>query len=418
MKRSQVNEFHVGTPEYVIAHAALQQKKGRNPSVIFRNETNPRKALAFAKWINTNSVMVAKVKEDQWSVFLNGTSSALIHLDYQKKINKILFLSEDVYFQRLVKELAFSYALQFVVPRQNFPEEFLKLVPTRGLVKHSSESLMDFKKIPEGVTAMDDKDLKDNLALFVRVVKGMFPDIASMLYHLLMDIHRKTGITITIKNGEWSYNDEIAITFEVESGQLFKIWKNAEGHDDSWRLHFTPSYHPVLNGKEHVGMINGCTDAYISGRDYIDSVYSPDELAKSMDNFLITGWANAKHPFYAEGKTLKVRFSSILCMTKEGYDKLSELLIASLNQENKYISVSGGFNPPYDHPQNVLNKKGLSSPVIKQFGSSEIRGSEHYCVWEHQTLKEEGVLNGSIAPDWFYKEGWLNIYADQIKSSR
>lgn len=48
MKKRDVDKFETGTPERVVAHAAWQRSRGRQPSMFFMNEANPRKALALA----------------------------------------------------------------------------------------------------------------------------------------------------------------------------------------------------------------------------------------------------------------------------------------------------------------------------------------------------------------------------------
>lgn len=49
MRKSQVNIHRKGTPDYVIAHAMWKQKRGLRPSIAYRGERNPKKALALAK---------------------------------------------------------------------------------------------------------------------------------------------------------------------------------------------------------------------------------------------------------------------------------------------------------------------------------------------------------------------------------
>lgn len=49
MRKSQVNVYLKGSPDYVIAHAIWRQKRGRRSSVTYRGEYNPKKALALAK---------------------------------------------------------------------------------------------------------------------------------------------------------------------------------------------------------------------------------------------------------------------------------------------------------------------------------------------------------------------------------
>lgn len=58
MKKCDVDKFKMGTPERVVAHAAWQRSRGRQPSMFFMNEANPRKALALA---------IQTILRDAWS---------------------------------------------------------------------------------------------------------------------------------------------------------------------------------------------------------------------------------------------------------------------------------------------------------------------------------------------------------------
>jgi hypothetical protein len=49
MKKSDVQKYAPGTPEYVVLHARWQQSRGRQPSATFLWELNPKKALALAQ---------------------------------------------------------------------------------------------------------------------------------------------------------------------------------------------------------------------------------------------------------------------------------------------------------------------------------------------------------------------------------
>ncbi len=51
MKRTVVSQCEQGSAEEVVAHAAWQRSRGRNPSMAFVGQNNPRKALAMAKGV-------------------------------------------------------------------------------------------------------------------------------------------------------------------------------------------------------------------------------------------------------------------------------------------------------------------------------------------------------------------------------
>ncbi len=415
MKKSQVNVFDKGTPDYVIAHAVRQQKRGRRPSMAFLGERNPEKALALAKRFKGCNMVVSQDGEKQWKVTFNGAIAAQIHMDYQNQADKVVLMNDDKRCQRFVKELVLSHAVQFVMQRGPMPAALLRVVPERALEEYTCENLISFGKIPSSIFAMSDKTLGSYLSQFVTVVEGKYSSPEQMLTCLLMEIYEKKGILLGIRDAQWSRMDDghIVATFEIKSEQTFKVWN---GNDASNMFHFVAPYHPSRNGKKSVCLINGSTDYYIRGSEAgIRRVLSPEESRPVKEGlFLSSTWSKINHPFYAEGKTLGIEFSAVLCMSKTGYQTLYELLLAAMNQDNLFVAVSGGFGSPYDYAQNVLSRKGIRSPAGKQ-GAHEVRGSEEDCVWEHEVLKSEGVLDKSVAPDWFYHEGWLKIFEGEEK---
>lgn len=49
MNKGLVDKYEIGTPEYIVAHAAWQKARGRGPSESYKGITNPRQALALAR---------------------------------------------------------------------------------------------------------------------------------------------------------------------------------------------------------------------------------------------------------------------------------------------------------------------------------------------------------------------------------
>lgn len=49
MNKGTVDKFEIGSPQYVVAHAAWQEARGRGPSESYKGITNPRQALALAR---------------------------------------------------------------------------------------------------------------------------------------------------------------------------------------------------------------------------------------------------------------------------------------------------------------------------------------------------------------------------------
>lgn len=416
MKKGNVVKFAPGTPEYVIGHARWQKSRNRQPSVSYRGEYNPKKALALAIQDIANGKIV-KVNKNRWDIVRETTVIAQLHLDYNSQVNKIVLMNSEPVIRRSIKELALSHAIQFVIHRSPLPHNLLAMVPERDFREHTCENMMSFQMIPPGIKKLSDDELDKFLGLFATVVEGMFSSPEEMLQSLLEKIYNNKKVFLRVRDAKWSHmdNEMIIVTFESWSDVSFKAWNCSGEPNSSWKLHFSAPYYPSITGKKSFCMINGSTDAYIRGGDCgIHRVFSPEESRVEGESMFGSTWSKMKHPFYAEGKTLGVEFSSTLCMSKSGYDTLYDFLLAALNLSDGYVSISGGFNPPYDYPENVCNRKRIPSPAAKQGGRRNARGSEHNCVWEYQTLKNEGLLNKSQAPDWFHKEGWLNIYADEV----
>ncbi|MDD5464206.1 MAG: hypothetical protein PHP62_03595, partial [Candidatus Moranbacteria bacterium] len=394
MKKRQIDALGKGSADYIVAHAARQHKRGKRPSVTFRKERNPEKALALAKCLKDAKLAVCQADEKQWSVLSKGTVVAQVHMGYQLQADKVVLMDDSKFLQRCVKELALSHAIQFVMHRPPMSAAIFNLIPELDLEEYTCENLMSFEKIPASIIALSNEKLDAYLSEFVTVVEGKFSSPEQMLTRLLMDIFEKKGVLVGVRDAKWAQwqDDMIIAMFEIKSDHIFKVWTSSDSDRSSkdWRFHFTPPYHPVMDKKKKsICMINGDTDAYIRGSELgITYVYSPEEARAKKEGFG-TSWSYMKHPFYAEGKTLGVGFSSTLCMSKMGYDALYQLLIAALNMNDLYIEVNGGFNSPYDFAQNILNRKGIKSPAGKH-GSHEVRGSEEDCVWEHQVLNAEG----------------------------
>lgn len=51
MKKSEFKNYPFGSAEYVVLHAQHKMRRGKNPSMSFRDQKNPRKALKDAKLV-------------------------------------------------------------------------------------------------------------------------------------------------------------------------------------------------------------------------------------------------------------------------------------------------------------------------------------------------------------------------------
>ncbi len=181
----------------------------------------------------------------------------------------------------------------------------------------------------------------------------------------------------------------------------------------AYNLHIIPDYHPVMNGVESIGLINGDTDANIPGN-AVRSIYCPEDAQASdpSKNFS-TSWNHVKHPYYAKGQSFSVRLITTKIRSAEGMEELTQILRSTLGLDKKYVGVSGGFRAPLQCGHNRLLATGRRSPWPQaEYGRNGniVRGSEQYCVWAYRVLTEEGQLEKAYVPSWFQSEGWLQTY--------
>jgi hypothetical protein len=413
MSKKKMHDYEVGSAAFVVAHAQWKKSRGRGPSMSYLGIKNPRKALALAlKEINTPHVNLTF--DQEWSVTVNDAVIGQINLDYQNQVETVTLFGRNPKHWRMVKELALSHAIQFVIRRSPIKTEILALAPERELSEYTCDNLMSFDKIPEAIKLLDDKTLDQYLRDFANVVDCKFISIGEMLESLIKEVYDYCGVLIGIIDLKRTFMADVVLTFYCgEPNHSFKIWKSCESSDwngDS-RLHLTPPYHPVMLDKESYCLINGDTNAYIGGSNIgIKNVYAPEEAR--TEGSLFGSWSSLNHPFYTESKTLSLEICPTISISEVGYEALLGFLLSALNYGKFYVSVSGGFRSPYDYPSNVLNRKKIKSPT-KIHGSSNCRGSEHDCVWQYQTLEAEGQLAGALIPSWFHNEGWLTIYEDE-----
>lgn len=210
-----------------------------------------------------------------------------------------------------------------------------------------------------------------------------------------------------------------AVSLPKSSGKEFTFWN---AHDwpseerEEWEhnLHIVPNYHPSSpsQGKRSRGMsINGDTNALITSNS-ICSIYAPPESRQKEKNFGTT-WSYMKHPYKATGKSFQFTLRGAYHATKELVDDAVKLILSALSQhpEGNYVGVIGGFNAPYDFPENIANRTGKQLP-----GNERPRGSEKHCMWTYDVLKQEGELEKAYIPKWFTKENWVEFFKDEKPS--
>lgn len=135
MKKSVLFQHEQGSAEQVLAHSAWQRSRGRNPSMSFVGERNPRKALSLARSVIraarhtklVNSVGAVVVQRKSY----NNMTDAEIKVSARHIITSSS--SEEEVQQRLRDELGYPYgvALHTTIPSDATGRQARELV--RGL---------------------------------------------------------------------------------------------------------------------------------------------------------------------------------------------------------------------------------------------------------------------------------------------
>lgn len=356
-----------------------------------------------------------------WIVSEGKNLVAEIYLDYCDQVDEVVLhadSSDEIQLQ--VLRLAASHARQFVKDRR-VPGIGGPLAADCGcsLTAFDSYRLMDFERITEQIQQLDRETLMKDLHSFQI---GVTVAVHATVDEAIKDAIRQVGVPNLRYNlipRRMLFSNEIALRFAVAKPERFIFWNSQTvptgGCCD---LHIVPSYHPVMNGKKAVGIVNGDTDAYISDR-VVHDIYCP-KAARANRHYSGIGssWGRVKHPFYAVGRSMSISLSMTKVRSKEGVEKLAELLRASLGKGEQYVAIIGGFRAPMDSPHNRLVKLRRRSPFPEASYSRTgnlARGSEAHCVWAYRTLKAEGVLDKSHIPSWFLEEDWLGIYGEQAE---
>jgi hypothetical protein len=343
-------------------------------------------------------MQVVRVTPRYWKV-LDAANAPLAQfiLDRHHQMSEVICRTSDLLVQRRIKELALNHALQYQRTRN------IQLPGARacnpGLSSVDSIHLMSFEAIPRELTEYNDARLNNDLARFpVRCTLAAFDNWIVAVNAAMTEIANSHGVVLDCMTARADHPDtDMLAAFHIKSDHVFRVWKALS--NASSVFYITPSYHPRLQNAHSVGLINSGTDSLIGENDNgICRVTSPAQARTSPSVF--GTWQYLNHPYYAEGNNLGVQLSIIRILSQDGYDLLVRLLRGALNVNNLYLEVISGFFSPYAYPQKPQDKV--------------VRGTEHDVVWQYRTLEKEGKLEGSVIPDWFMGEKWLEVYPEEI----
>ncbi len=311
---------------------------------------------------------------------------ASVKLDYQQHMREVVLrasTSDEIQLQ----------VLRLVVQRVH---QFVRKLTAEQINKLDRDALTkDLNAVGIDISFALYKDAKE--AIDVAVEK------AGILHLRYREMQSRRGL-----------DDNLRLEFTVDQPNRFVFWKNeSQPSRDYEGLHIVPGYHPVMNGWQEVGLVNGDTDAYIRGS-AVRGIYCPSEAQTGNDlQYKGSSWSHVNHPFRAEGQDMQLEVDTTKLRSAEGVDELVQALRASLGLDNRYVAISGGFRPPLESAHNrlVRTKRRSPYPQADHSGRGHLaRGSEDHCVWAYRTLETEGALDKAFVPAWFKREGWLDIY--------
>lgn len=222
-----------------------------------------------------------------------------------------------------------------------------------------------------------------------------------------------TGIEIPVEISIIKQNpDSITLHMKVKPPYGFTFWKHVL-LSEYFEADVIPPYHPARKIQWPFCIIEGQSD-YVKGGDHptLMRVTSPLESRAFSDNHR-RSWDYINHPFYAKGYQITMEVDAHYFLSEAGIaDVLKFLRIAlGLDQDN-YIIVSSGFNPPIRDPQSQLSALGLdkteTAAICKKATSLENVAPN---IWAYRDLTQEGVIDQSFVPSWLDQEGWLDYYS-------
>ncbi len=358
--------------------------------------------------------LTLQLRDRIWTISCNEQAVAEIRLDYWDQVHDVvLYADTSPEVQLSVLRLAASHSVQFMKNRTYSTFGGLMVAEHRNLSLTSYDSvlLMDVARIPEHIQELTQETIEHGLrSLRINVVVGTHRTAAEALRAVMAEIGHSGLHCRRIPQLSLSDN-EIGLRFTVAKPDRFIFWKS-QSKPRADNIYVVPSYHPVMQGWKSVGMVNGDTDFYIRGC-AVRHIYCPVAARSVRKQDFSSTWRNVKHPFYATGRSFSLSINTINIRSQEGVHELADLLRAALGKDERYVEINGGFRAPMQCAHNRLLDIGRKSPWphADRSGQGNIaRGSEQHCVWAHRTLEKEGVLDQAHVPQWFYAEGWLDIY--------
>lgn len=342
-----------------------------------------------------------------WTLKSKNRQIARLVMDYMEQVDEVVLLPNITPEEALnVLRLAFSHAVRYVVNRRS-SNGILNMTHRGTLDREASARLLTEDNAPEAV-GLDAERLTDLLRkIGIMVIVAKVNNLREVLEAIVAD--ERVTVPVTFMLGLPSLLNEQKVTFNVESPTQFRVWHNVGKPGSGFDLYIVPAYHPDRDpNKRSINLINGETDALIGGR-AVRYVMAPPEATNAERMHPLSGsWNKANHPFYAAGSQISIHASPTKALSAEAIEEMTSLLLAMLELENSYLSVSGGFRGTYTHPQNIANRRGIRTTSWE----GEARGSEGFCVWAYQVLMQEGELDRAYIPSWFHREGWLRAYED------
>lgn len=341
--------------------------------------------------------------ERVWNLMNSGKRVAELHLDHFAQADELV-LSPEVSENETIDALRLtaSHAFRYLVSRY-YTSGPLKVTRTSDYLPEVSESVLRDVGMPDIVRDMNKDNLSKALAeTRIDVTYAQVNTLDEAVNTALSQIEAP----LLYKVGPSNENlKEHIIGFGTLQPFEFVGWHSMFHPRDDLDLYIVPSYHPVMRGMNDRYLINGDTDALIGGR-AIRSVYAPAGSREGNNGFAISSWDHVNHPYKAAGSVITVRASATKSLSAEGIDEIKSVVSSLLQLDNEYMAVSGGFRPEYTYPQNVADIFGITTSMWE----GKARGSEGFCVWAYNVLKEEGQLQDAYIPKWFTAEGWKEAY--------
>lgn len=248
--------------------------------------------------------------------------------------------------------------------------------------------------LPEIASKTTDELLAGFAGLNIRVTTDEAEVLALTIKMALVELGM--GIDFALV-GESDHSRRQTILFTAPRDWKFRAWKDP-GPDT-----IVPGDHPAAHGITPALMVNGDTDALLSGQ-AVRQLCAPQGSATVIPG--AATWNMVSYPFYGEGSKIALVVSAEALVSLEGMQELQQVLGALLGINNAFVAIVGGFASPYTTADNVARAAG----IVTSTPDGRVRGSESWCVWAHETLAREGRLGDAYIPHWFHAEGWLEAY--------